>query len=563
MRKWMKCSVAVAAILLLLGVLLTGCSASTQGGAVALQPLEGSAWPTPRPTLALPSATPFPKADPAQVLRVDDRAAVGAGPAPAQTEVTIQTGSAAQPETTTAPAQTGTTAPASAAPTAAANGANAKVASTTARVRGPKGVNVRKGPGTSFPVIAGLRAGDSVTVLGVNEPGRDWVSVQTAAGKRGWVSVPLLDLSGSLANLPAVPAASASQKPVPNPQSVTPALATNSSAGASVRNPQSLLVFQLSSGGDIMIANAGGSGLRRLTRGIDPVLSPDGQRVAFTRWDGTDGSLWVIGVDGSDERQVAGGIKQAKHPTWSPDGQRVAVNLQHEGRLDPARKCANLATGEIPDIPWNVDKDTVGVEMKGQYPFLVPYLCYTAPPDPHWSVRVVDMTTGETDDQVTDNYAFGPEWDPANPWRIITSGIKGLDQLDVNRGALWKLTDRREDHTPVFSPDGKYIAVAYNNGGRYDIHRLDAGGGGRVVITESPLWLAAEGKQPWNNVAPAWSPDGSRIAFLTDRTGRWEVWVMGADGSNPQPMFDDVVTSQLQFQYDFVDERMLSWGGGQ
>jgi Tol biopolymer transport system component len=60
-------------------------------------------------------------------------------------------------------------------------------------------------------------------------------------------------------------------------------------------------------------------------------------------------------------------------------------------------------------------------------------------------------------------------------------------------------------------------------------------------------------------VSPAWSPDGSQIAFLTDRTGHWEIWVMNADGSNQRPMFPDEVNDQLQITYDFVDERMLSW----
>jgi Tol biopolymer transport system component len=522
----------VVAGLLILTALLAGCSISAQPDSAAIKPLAQDAWPTPRPTSAVPSPTPFPMVDPSQVHRLDDRLApvVEVGLAPVPTVMSVPAPASTEPVPTSAP-----------------SGATAGVA-PTARVRGPKGVNVRAGPGTAFPVVAALRAGDPVGVLGLNEQGRNWVFIQTTPGTQGWVSLPLLDLSSPADALPLVTAS-----PPPAATPVRP---------PSIGHRPSVLVIQLSSGGDIPVVNADGSGLRRLTQGMDPVLSPDGKRVAFTRWDGVDGSLWVIGVDGSDEHQVAGGIKQAKHPTWSPDGKRVAVNLQHEGRLDPARKCASLASGEVPDIPWNVDRDSVKVEMRGQYPYIIPYLCYTAPPDPHWSVRIVDVDTGETQDQVTDTYAFGPAWDPATPWRIITSGLNGLAQMDINRQAVWALTDRREDHTPAFSPDGRYIAVAYDQGGRYEIHRLDAGGGGRLALTKSPLWLAAEGRQPWNNVAPAWSPDGSQIAFLTDRTGRWEIWVMAADGSDQRPLFDDALNKQLQFAFDFVDERMLSWGEG-
>lgn len=85
--------------------------------------------------------------------------------------------------------------------------------------------------------------------------------------------------------------------------------------------------------------------------------------------------------------------------------------------------------------------------------------------------------------------------------------------------------------------------------------------GSRLRLTETPLWVTASpnNPKPWNNVSPAWSPDGSQIAFLTDRTGRWEIWVMNADGSNQRPLFSKAVNDQLSITYDFADERVLSW----
>jgi Tol biopolymer transport system component len=65
--------------------------------------------------------------------------------------------------------------------------------------------------------------------------------------------------------------------------------------------------------------------------------------------------------------------------------------------------------------------------------------------------------------------------------------------------------------------------------------------------------------KPWHNVSPTWSPDSAQIAFLTDRTGRWQIWAMNAGGSNSHPLFSNEINNQLHFTCDFVAEQVLSW----
>jgi Tol biopolymer transport system component len=78
-------------------------------------------------------------------------------------------------------------------------------------------------------------------------------------------------------------------------------------------------------------------------------------------------------------------------------------------------------------------------------------------------------------------------------------------------------TDRGTDQWPVWSPDGSRIAFVSNrSGGNYNIWTMSASGGSEVQLTNDP---AAD-------AGPAWSPDGSRIAFHSNRTGRYEIWVM-------------------------------------
>jgi hypothetical protein len=60
-------------------------------------------------------------------------------------------------------------------------------------------------------------------------------------------------------------------------------------------------------------------------------------------------------------------------------------------------------------------------------------------------------------------------------------------------------------------------------------------------------------------VAPEWSPDGEWIAFLTDRRGKWEVWVMRPDGSEEQPMFPPGALEGVELHYYEQSEHVLDW----
>lgn len=408
------------------------------------------------------------------------------------------------------------------------------------------GLEVKNGPGIYFDTVGTLAIHNLVSVIALDQ-GRSWAMVETITGGRGWIPLRFVDITGPLEQIPQISATEVAQS-VPDTQ---PALPSPSGP------PTGKLVFQTSSGGDIMLIDADGTGLRRLTNGIDPVLSPDGQQVAFTRWEGETGSLWTIGVDGSNERQILGFIKQAKGPEWSPDGSQIVLNFQHGGRLEDKPVKIDLTTHSRPNIPRNATGVRVSVEDG------TPFLKYTLPPDPHWSLRLVNVADGSFEDLYGGVYAFRPAWDPGQPWRIVSDSGNGLLAVDVNRDDFRQpLTDNVNDGTPAFSPDGRFIALVTNVQGGHDIFRMNADGSGRVRLTQTPLWVPVQpdsDSKQWNNVAPAWSPDGSRIAFLTDRAGRWEIWIMNADGSDQHPMLPEAVNDQLDITYNFVDERVLSW----
>lgn len=356
----------------------------------------------------------------------------------------------------------------------------------------------------------------------------------------------------------------------------SPAATTASAgSGSSVRrvsgNGNGFLVFQTQSGGDFYRINADGTGLQRISAGLDPQLSPDGTQIAFTRWEPRY-ELFTINVDGSNERAWTHGWRQMKSPTWSADGSALIFSYQDGGRLDAENRRIDLS-----DVQGGVDvpRNARGVDVEDGI------LKYTIPADAYWFLKKIDLTTGEMTDLATERHAYGPSGHPNQANLVAYKGQQGIAINNVETRTDQSVTTDWRDRTPVISPDGSRVAVSYWQDGHWEVHTMNIDGSGRQRLTTTPLSvIAAQGtieqkmeqgaerwvakaNQWWNNAAPTWSPDGSQLAFVTDRTGAWEIWIMNGDGTNQRPMFSNGALAGIELTYAGVDERMLSWRNGQ
>jgi uncharacterized protein YraI len=405
-------------------------------------------------------------------------------------------------------------------------------------------VNVRSGPGVAYPAVGLLTQGQQASLIGHNAAS-GWWQVQLPGGGTGWVTggTAYVMVGGNTTAVPEATASTVVSAGAPGP------------AGA---GQSGTIVFQTATGGDIYVVAPDGTNLRRLTNGLDPALSPDGQWVAFARWNndqrGALGALWVIKVDGSGERAVLGDIHQPKSPVWSPDGTQIAISQQHGGRVNEERKCTSRRPPrEAYDIDVNRDE---GGDI--QY-------CFTLPPHPYYGLRVVNVDSGTFQDLPNDLFSLSPTWDPVNAARLVFDGEEGLMSMDIGQGTMAPLTADVQDHSPAFSPDGRRIAFTYWQSNHWEVEAVNADGSGRAQLTQTSIRAILEqqvkGQIPkyWNNASPAWSPDGSQIAFVTDRAGQWEIWIMNADGTNPHPLLPGDVQAGLQLRYDGMEERMVSW----
>ena len=168
---------------------------------------------------------------------------------------------------------------------------------------------------------------------------------------------------------------------------------------------------------------------------------------------------------------------------------------------------------------------------------------------------IVNPSTGEfREPSPTSDTSQTPDWSPSGE-QIVFRGLLGLQVESADGKESFQLTSDMWDNTPVWSPDGSKVAFIHRQHDHWEIYVVDVASGKQTRLTDTP---APSDGTVTSSVSPAWSPDGNYIAFFTDRTGKWEIWLMRADGSNQKSMFDTELDG-LTLQYSFNSERAISW----
>jgi Tol biopolymer transport system component/tRNA A-37 threonylcarbamoyl transferase component Bud32 len=277
----------------------------------------------------------------------------------------------------------------------------------------------------------------------------------------------------------------------------------------------------------------GGTPLRLTTnpaRDQSPCWAPDGRRIAFIRSSKDESGLYVVPALGGPERKLAS-FKDPLDTDWSPDGKQVAVTEKPSPQEPRNIFLVSVESGEKRKLT-----SPSGEVNSDQTPRFSPdgrMLAFIHSPN-HLidDIYLLATSGGEPKRLTFDNQRiFGLTWTLDGREIVFSSnrgGPPGLWRLPVSGGSPEPLPAIGENaEGPAISRHGGHLAYTYL---RSNINIWRAPGPNSTAKGSAPTRLIASTR---DQDSSQYSPDGSKIAFASDRSGSIEIWVCDSQGQNP------------------------------
>ncbi len=262
--------------------------------------------------------------------------------------------------------------------------------------------------------------------------------------------------------------------------------------------------------------------------------------------------IFIANADGSGREKIK---EEASQPCLSPDGSEITYRSWH-----PEKRGLIVAHTFGEDI-WTISTlheasrpsvSTAGTVFHARQALDSPVHVYLTHADKGAEV----IRWGDQHQPISGE---SPAW--VSEERLVYKGSAigayGLYLTDstYDGTGISQLTYELSDTNPEASPDGKKVAFMSQRDGNWEVYVMNIDGSEIERLTNNGD----------TDGLPIWSPDGQTIAFASDRDGEWAIWAMNPDGSNQRMLFPlegslhGYVQTQQEYKGGGWEEERLSW----
>lgn len=268
--------------------------------------------------------------------------------------------------------------------------------------------------------------------------------------------------------------------------------------------------------------------------------------IAYPVYNGDDYDLYFGQADGSGTELYR---RSASQPAFSPDGSRIAF---HSWRLDSWGLMTMDDSGDNLKLIANFIEDQLPTWTPDSHDIL-----FLSRREGDRKSRILKVGSSQVSSGGTvlgegEYPTIGKTGDLVfKGWGSTGSGIR-LGSTSLQNIRVVTMLD--EDTAPALSPDGTQVAFMSRRDGNWEIYIVNVDGSGLQRLTNNS---AQDG-------LPTWSPDGKLLAFLSNQGDSWAMWVTTPSGSDQTQLFvtegspDGFVGTDRNASRGWTEER-ISW----